>query len=167
MEQSSCKEKILSSIYAQINAFDNKASIAISVLGIAFALLIAFLNLDKSNIINKLTFYIIFSLLIAFTIFSIFSFVMVIRPRKRKLYKDKLYPNYYRDIVKMNKNKDLLKKQLKEWSANDALIVEQIQINADICYKKHKWFSVGLFSLVPTSAFTIAFTIILTLSFLA
>ena len=99
------KKEILNNLLSQINAFDSKASILVTAVGVVFALVSSFLldtNLSiwQNELAIEVTYKILFLifLLIAFTV--MFCMVMVILPRRRKD-DGKLYPNYYLDITKI------------------------------------------------------------------
>ena len=144
-------KELLNGVQLQIGSFDNKASLLLSIVGIVFALALTFLDVFHSEFFKLqsnvyiLLYKIIFCLFIFFTIATIFCFVMVIIPRVNKT--NKLYPNYYRDIAKMDKEE--LQNKIKEWKSSNDLIIDQISINAKICDKKHKWLKMGVFLLVP------------------
>lgn len=145
------KQKILDNIYLQISSFDNKANIFITVIGIVFALSLSFLdvfkdcNFAKSNCGVKIYYYICFMLFVLNIIFSIFSFVMVIVPRKYK--GKKVNANYYKHIAIMSIGD--LKKEINDYIKDEEQIINQIKINGDICNKKHNWVMAGLISLLP------------------
>lgn len=143
------KNNILNSIYAQISAFDNKASILISVIGIVFAISLNFLSIfqtesfTNSYISLKVWYYIFFFTFCLTSFLSILSFVMVIIPRSDKRAQNS--PNYYKNISSMSIeeiNNAIVGKE------NDYLI-KQIKINGDLCMKKHKWLMAGIYLLIP------------------
>ena len=144
-------KEILNGIQAQISSFDNKASILLSVVGIVFAIALSFLDVFHSDFfikqINcfKIGYYIVFGAFILSTAVSIFSFAMVVLPRKHK--PGTKYPNYYKDIVKMTKNE--LETTLKDYAEKSDLVLDQIKINSEICKKKHKWIFAGIILLIP------------------
>lgn len=140
------KKEILNNLLSQINAFDSKASILVTAVGVVFALVSSFLldtNLSiwQNELAIEVTYKILFLifLLIAFTV--MFCMVMVILPRRRKD-DGKLYPNYYLDITKIEKEK------LDE-AIRNIDIDGQIKINAMICTKKEIWFRRGILLLIP------------------
>ena len=167
-------KNILQNIYNQINSFDNKASILISVIGILFGLSFSFLNvLDKviSNE-NDLTLsiktgeYIIFSITYIYSIvnaiLSIFFALLVIIPRKHN--RGEKYINYYNDLKNMS-YEDFLKKG-DEFVFNNKKLFEQININSKICSKKHFYLKASIISLGPYAISIIAlvvFSIIFTI----
>ena len=114
------KKEILNNLLSQINAFDSKASILVTAVGVVFALVSSFLldtNLSiwQNELAIEVTYKILFLifLLIAFTV--MFCMMMVILPRRRK----------------------------------DDGIDGQIKINAMICTKKEIWFRRGILLLIP------------------
>ena len=140
------KNEILNNLLSQINAFDSKASILVTAVGVVFALVSSFLldtNLSiwQNELAIEVTYKILFLifLLIAFAV--MFCMVMVILPRRRKD-DGKLYPNYYLDITKIEKEK------LDE-AIRNIDIDGQIKINAMICTKKEIWFRRGILLLIP------------------
>ena len=154
-------KEILNGLQSQIVSFDNKASILLSVVGIIFALALSFLDVFHSGFFIekclrfKISYYILFGGFILATVISIFSFAMVILPRKHN--RKVKYPNYYKDIVKMTKND--LENALNDYSNKNDLILDQIMINAEISEKKHKWLFVGIISLVPFVLTIVALTV--------
>ena len=155
------KKEILNGLQSQIGSFDNKASILLSVVGIIFAIALSFLDVFHSDyfiekyLCFKIGYYTLFGVFILATVASIFSFAMVILPRKHN--REVKYPNYYKDIVKMTQ-KDL-ERALEDYSNKNDLILDQIMINAEISEKKHKWLFVGIISLVPFVLTIVALTI--------
>lgn len=145
------KQKILDNIYLQISSFDNKANIFITVIGIVFALSLSFLDVfNECNFINasyyvKIYYYICFMSFVVNIILSIFSFVMVIVPRK--YYGGNINANYYKHIAKMSVKE--LKNKINDYIKDEEQIINQIKINGDICNKKHNWVMAGMISLLP------------------
>ena len=144
------EENILDSIYSQISSFDNKASILVSIVGIVFALILNFLDVFSGESFNtietnvKITYYFLFILFCLVALLTIFSFIMVIFPRKHK---DAIHaPNYYRNIAQTDEEQ--YKQDLDKYLDTDD-IIKQIKINADICNKKHFWLKVGIILLIP------------------
>ena len=145
------EENILDSIYSQISSFDNKASILVSIVGIVFALILNFLDVFSGESFNtietnvKITYYFLFILFCLVALLTIFSFIMVIFPRKHK---DAIHaPNYYRNIAQTDEEQ--YKQDLDKYLDTDDIIIKQIKINADICNKKHFWLKVGIILLIP------------------
>ena len=156
------QKELLNEVQSQIASFDNKASILISVVGIIFALALSFLDVFHMDFFIEQSaffrgwYYGLFIAFIVATVFSILSFAMVILPRKHRAQAQ--FPNYYRDIVKMNSED--LKTAINKYVEEDALIIGQLKINSEICYKKHKWLCVGIISMIPFVLILIALTII-------
>lgn len=158
------RKELLSGVQAQIASFDNKASILISVVGIIFALALSFLDVFHMDFFMaqsacfKTWYHILFFTFITTTVFSLLSFAMVILPRKHKA-KTK-YPNYYNDIVKMSSEE--LKIAITKYTEEDAMIIEQLKINSEICNKKHRWLFSGILLMIPFVLLIIVLTIITT-----
>lgn len=140
------KKEILNNLLSQINAFDSKASILVTAVGVVFALVSSFLlgsNLyvwqNESSI--GIVYKILFLLFLLTSLAVMFCMVMVILPRRRKD-DGKLYPNYYLDITKIEKEK--LDEAIRKID-----IDSQIKINATICTKKEIWFRRGILLLIP------------------
>ncbi len=140
------KKEILNNLLSQINAFDSKASILVTAVGVVFALVSSFLlgsnlyvwqNESPIGIVYK----ILFLLFLLTSLAVMFCMVMVILPRRRKD-DGKLYPNYYLDITKIEKEK--LDEAIRKID-----IDSQIKINATICTKKEIWFRRGILLLIP------------------
>ena len=157
---SNCKE-ILDGIQAQIASFDNKASALLSVVGIVFALALSFLDVFHEDYFIeqakcfKIWYYILFIIFLVATFFSIFSFAMVIFPRKHR--SNIKHPNYYKDIIKMTTGE--LETKIGDYFKKNDLILSQIKINSGICEKKHKWTITGVLSLIPFVLSIIVLTI--------
>lgn len=157
------KQKILDNLYAQISSFDNKANIFITVIGIVFALSLSFLDVFrdcsfvKSSCGVKIYYYTCFILFIINIIFSIFSFVMVIVPRKYR--GKKVNANYYKHIAGMSIID--LKKEINDYIKDEEQIINQIKINGDICNKKHNWVMAGMISLLPCTIWLLNLIIII------
>ena len=140
------KKEILNNLLSQINAFDSKASILVTAVGVVFALVSSLLldsNLSvwQSESSIGIVYKVLFLLFLLISLIVMFCMVMVILPRRRKDDR-KLYPNYYLDITKIEKEK-----------LDDAIknidIDGQIKINAAICTKKEIWFRRGILLLIP------------------
>ncbi len=155
------KKEILNGVQNQIASFDQKASILLSVVGIIFAIALSFLDVFHTDHFTnqsdcfKIWYYVLFIIFIIVTAFSIFSFAMVILPRKHHV-KTK-YPNYYKDIVQMTEAE--LEEAISKYSEKSKLIIEQIKINSGICEKKHKWIFSGILTLIPFVSIIIVLTI--------
>lgn len=146
------KKEILNNILSQINAFDSKASILVTAVGVVFALVSSFL-LDSSLSVWQseasigIVYKVLFLLFLLTSLAVMFCMVMVILPRRRKD-DGKLYPNYYLDITKIEKEK--LDDAIKNIDVDG-----QIKINAAICTRKEIWFRRGILLLIPFSIFLI------------
>ena len=158
------KQDTLNGVQSQIGAFDNKASVLLSIVGIIFAFSLSFLDVFNEDYFAcktkcyKTTFSVLFILFVITTIASILCFIMVIIPRKHK--GDKLYPNYYRDIVKMNLDELDAKIKSTEKEDEENFILEQISINSKICMTKHIWLIIGIIFMLSFLAFITALTIL-------
>lgn len=156
------QKELLNGVQSQIASFDNKASILISVVGIIFALALSFLDVFHMDFFIaqstcfKGWYYLLFIAFIAVTVISILSFAMVILPRKHCT--QTLYPNYYRDIVKMSSED--LEIAINKYAEEDTLVLGQLKINSEICNKKHKWLCAGIISMIPFVLILIVLTII-------
>ncbi len=157
------KKEILNGIYNQISAFDNKAGLLISVVGIVFALSLDFLSLfNKSTFICcelyiKIICYILFAIYILSFVSVISCLVLVIIPRENK---DRTKSaNYYKDIVNMSS--DEYKKSLNDYINKDDTVVNQIIKNANICDRKHKWLKKGIVCLIPYAITMVIFIILI------
>lgn len=140
------KKEILNNLLSQINAFDSKASILVTAVGVVFALVSSFLlgsNLYvwQNESLIGIVYKILFLLFLLTSLAVMFCMVMVILPRRRKD-DGKLYPNYYLDITKIEKEK--LDEAIRKID-----IDSQIKINATICTKKEIWFRRGILLLIP------------------
>ena len=101
------KKEILNNLLSQINAFDSKASILVTAVGVVFALVSSFLldsNLSvwQSESSIGIAYKVLFLLFLLNSLTVMFCMVMVILPRRRKD-DGKLYANYYLDITKIEK----------------------------------------------------------------
>ena len=136
-------KEVLDNINKQISAFDTKASILIASVGVIFALISnLFFNQDlpiykSENVALLITYKVLFVIFFINSIAILFAMIMVVFPRRRKK-DDKLYANYYRDIVciKTNELNDKIRK---------LDIASQIKINAKICLNKEKWLRFGIY----------------------
>ena len=136
------KKEILSNLLSQINAFDSKASILVTAVGVVFALVSSFLlgsNLSgwQREYSIEIVYRVLFLLFLLTSLAVMFCMVMVILPRRRKD-DGKLYPNYYLDITKIEKEK--LDEAIRKIDIDG-----QIKINAMICTKKEIWFRRGFY----------------------
>ena len=147
------KKDILNNILAQINSFDSKASILVTAVGVVFALISSFLldtslPLLQNNASIVIVYKVLFLLFFLVSLSIMFCMIMVILPRRRKD-DGKLYPNYYRDITKIKKEK--LDETIKKLDLDG-----QIKINAIICVKKENWFRNVIKLLIPFATILIA-----------
>lgn len=140
------KKEILNNLLSQINAFDSKASILVTAVGMVFALVSSFLldsNLSvwQSASSIGIAYKVLFLLFFLNSLTVMFCMVMVILPRRRKG-DGKLYANYYLDITKIEKEN--LDEAIRKIDIDG-----QIKINAMICTKKEIWFRRGILLLIP------------------
>lgn len=154
--------EILSNIYSQISSFDSKAGIALSVIGIVYALLLDFTNiydvdcyLESTAENLKKIYNWLFPIFCTIGAISILFFIIVLFPRGHK--KGKTYINYYKDVSKMKDEE--YKERIKKGFTSDE-IDDQIKVNAKICNKKDIWLRLGFFSLIPL-AITLNWMVIL------
>jgi len=161
MDDNKYEKEILGIIYNQINSFDNKAGIILSVVGIASAFFISFLEIFTSTIFinavpNLKIAYIVFFILFVISAFEVVTcFILVVFPRASK--SSIKTPSYYKSIVKMN-IKDLAK-EIGQIDSNQQ-ILSQIKENAIICSKKHKCLLVGIISMIPYAALLLTLIIL-------
>lgn len=146
------KKEILNNLLSQINAFDSKASILVTAVGVVFALVSSFLldsnlSLWQSESSIEIVYKVLFLLFLLTSLAVMFCMVMVILPRRRKD-DGKLYPNYYLDITKIEKEK--LDEAIRKIDIDG-----QIKINAAICTKKEIWFRRGILLLIPFASILI------------
>lgn len=161
-------KEILNGIYAQINSFDSKAGILISVISILLAISLFLIDV-LNNILKKyiFPFSIIYGLFLLLSIATISFSVLVVIPRKcPKKYKniDKhRNVNYYIDLTNMTYN-DFVDNKI-EFYNNEETMFMQILVNAEICKRKHLFLKLAIFSMVPLAIFTIA-TVVFAMSFI-
>lgn len=155
-EKSTIEEnEILCNIKEQIAAFDNKANILITILGIIFALSFSAIDLFISNTYCWWV-YLFFSLYLLSLIVSISLSLCVIIPRERKKSKHPFNKSctYYGDL-----------KDMSEEEFNNACVVEthfeQIKTNANIAWRKHKFIKATIKSLIPVGVFFIILVILI------
>ena len=151
------KEKInenINIIKEQIDKFDNKANILITIVGIIFAISLSMLDVFRE--FESIT--ITYILLLIFTILYFISFgvemfflIMVIYPRRKKN-KDKKSLSYYLDVSKMTD--DEFNACLD--SKNCITEIDQLKINANICTRKHKFLVKAIWTLVPLFTFVLS-----------
>ena len=162
MEINNDKE-ILNDVQCQIGSFDAKATTLLSIVGIVFGLALSCVDVIHQDFFVKQCdsfkcwFIVLLIIFLVSTIFSIFCFVMAIVPRKNKT--NVLYPNYYKDINKMDESQ--LKSSIQNYNEKEDLIIGQIKINSSICYTKHKWLIAGICSFIPFVILLIVMTLLL------
>lgn len=151
---------ILSGVLNQINSFDNKASILITVMGIIFGLSLTFLerykDLEGCDCI-KFCFKLIYILYVFSSLLSIIFSLFVIFPRINKKQKP-VNVNYYIDLCGMDyKN---FKENSDDFFNNEETFFNQIKSNANVCKKKHKYLRISIFCMIPTSIFMVLLIIL-------
>lgn len=141
----------ISVIKEQIDNFDNKASILIAIASVVFTLSLNILDyVEKFRLAlpNNLAKYIAllacFSLYcVAFSLLIVFS-VLVIYPRKNRFGNQKS-AHYYMDVSQMSQN-EIACTIAQDNSNSD---IEQLQLTAKICAKKHKFIVCAIWTLIP------------------
>lgn len=169
MEPRNEKKDILNGVYAQIGSFDNKAGLLISVVGIVFGLSLNFFEvfsrcsfLCLENEFLKALCYIAFGLYCMSFIFAIVSFVLVIIPRSHNGQKNNV--NYYKDICNMTLED--FNNNFNDYCKNETIINNQIYLNSRICYKKHFFLKMGIYSLIPFGISMLFFIVVHSLVFI-
>ena len=144
-------KELLNGIYNQIASFDNKAAVLISIIGIVFALSFDALDIFKSITMMladlqtwRLISYIMLGIYCLSFVLSVIFFVLVIIPRSHK--SNYIHINYYKDIV--NTRKINFRRYFDEYIEDENVLINQIYINADICYKKHIFLKSGIYTLI-------------------
>ena len=164
-EEKKCKEfennkEILAGVLNQINSFDNKANVLITVIGIIFGLSLTFLERYetlKDLECIRITFKIFYLLYVISSLASITASIIVILPRTNKKQK-KNNVNYYMDLCEMKY--DDFKINCNDFFNKNEVFFNQIQTNARICKRKHKWLRISIFCMIPTAIFLIILLII-------
>lgn len=146
----------LSSIQQQIEKFDNKANILISVIGIIFAISLSMLEVFSGIKETDKCKY-IWLLVISILYFASFAFEMIfllaiIYPRKKKD-KTKIAVGYYLDSA--NLTNDEIKQYLTIDNTENE-ILNQISTNAKICRRKHIFTKLAIWTLIPLFLFMFA-----------
>lgn len=147
-------KEILNGILAQINSFDSKAGILISVIGIIFGLSLTLLNNFKEykDCLPKLTaFAIVYLLFVISSLIAIVFSVLVILPRESKEMKNNV--NYYMDPCEMDNCS--FKSNSKAFYSDGSIFFNQIKTNAKICKKKHKFLRRSIMSMIPCGVFVL------------
>lgn len=148
-------KEILNGVLAQINSFDAKAGILISVIGIVFGLSLTLLNNFKEyeDCKCKLTvFAVVYLLFVISSLITIIFSVLVIFPRESKEKKNNV--NYYMDLCEMDYPN--FKKNSDAFYSDESIFFNQIQTNAKICKKKHKFLRLSIISMIPCGVFVLA-----------
>ena len=139
-------KRILEGVLNQINSFDSKAGILISIMSIVFGLSLTLLDFLKTNELGSckyIVFSIVYLLFVISIIASIILSVLVIIPRGRPKNAERNNINYYMDLSEMEY--DEFKDNRKKFNdINDLAFFNQIKTNALICTKKHKFLKFSL-----------------------
>ena len=149
----------------QIAAFDQKAGIMLTTIGIMFALITYFCGIFVSEAFKTgeavfKWFYITFFILFCISaVFALACFTLVIVPRRKpKKHNSDLnaqkHINYYYDgaSLKLNEFKELL----DNYVADESVLIQQIINNDKICKRKHLFLIFGIFALIPFVVFKFA-----------
>lgn len=156
-------KEILNGILAQINSFDSKAGILISVIGIVFGLSLTLLSNFKEykDCLPKLTaFATVYLLFVISSLIAIVFSVLVILPRESKEKKNNV--NYYMDLCEMDDCS--FKSNSKAFHSDESIFFNQIKTNAKICKKKHKFLRCSIMSMIPCGVFVLVL-IVMTIFF--
>ena len=148
-------KEILSGILTQINSFDSKAGILISVIGIIFGLSLTLLSNFKEykDYLSKLViFAVIYLLFIISSLIAIFFSVLVILPRESKEKKNNV--NYYMDLCEMDYEN--FRDNSEAFYSDESIFFNQIKTNAKICKNKHKFLKRSILSMIPCGVFVLA-----------
>lgn len=141
-------------IKEQIDKFDNKANILITIVGIIFAISLSVLDIFRvfKSITASYILLLIFTSLyfISFGLEMIFL-IMVIYPRQKKN-KDKKSLSYYLDVSTMTDEEIRTCLESKDCSSE----IDQLKNNANICSRKHKLLVKAIWTLIPLFVFVIA-----------
>lgn len=146
-------KRILEGVLNQINSFDSKAGILISIMSIVFGLsltLLEFLKSDELSSCQYIAFSIFYFAFMVSMIISIFFSVLVIIPRERKKNASKDNINYYMDLSEMEFN-DFIENSKKFSNIDDRTFFNQIKTNANICTRKHKFLRLSIFAMIPAA----------------
>lgn len=144
----------ITSMQEQINKFDNKANILITIVGIIFALSLGILDtfnqFDKNSMTCEMQEKYIWLLILSALYFVSFAIeltflIIVIFPRKKKDGKASI--NYYMDAANMNQEE--IRALLDNDDEENASAVDQILVNAKICKSKHKNLVIAIWCLIP------------------
>lgn len=143
----------LDSVKMQILAFDNKASIIVSILGIVFGLSFTAIDLIGDSIISK----ILYLLLLLFLITGIILSILVIIPRRKKEQSTFHSHTYYLDLNKIG-DFDNYEKAVNTKTESE---FEQVLANSRICTYKHILLKASIVSLIPTGIAFISLAVII------
>lgn len=158
------KKEILESLKIQIDYFDHKSEILLTVVGVFIGLSLVILTtfFDKYNPDKKilpLYFFVLSICYIASAVSVMVLSFMVIYPRKKK--NDYFDVNYYLDI---SKEEDKFREEIENFHEESDYLTRQIIENAEICSKKHHLFVASIWLLIPFGLFFIG--ILICLSFI-
>lgn len=148
-------KEILNGVLAQINSFDTKAGILISVIGIVFGLSLTLLSNFKEYECCKpklISFAVVYLLFVISSLITITFSVLVILPRASK--ENKINVNYYMDLCEMDYPN--FKDNSMAFYSDESIFFNQIQTNAKICKKKHKFLRLSIISMIPCGVFVLA-----------
>lgn len=151
------KEKVnenIGIIKEQIDKFDNKANILITIVGIIFAISLSMLDIFREfeAITTSYILLLVFTALYFISLcLDMFFLIMVIYPRKKKN-KDKKSISYYIDVSMMTDDEILA-----HFGNEDCISeIDQLKINANICTRKHKYLIKAIWTLIPLFVFVLA-----------
>ncbi|MCL2522609.1 MAG: DUF5706 domain-containing protein [Erysipelotrichales bacterium] len=149
IDYNECKEHTLGKLLAQISAFDQKAGILISVLGIVFALSFTLIDvINNKDIEVRTILYAFFMLFLASLMFSLSTSILVIYPRKRKNKAAEKSFTYYMDLINISDAEFN-----KRCESKNGFLIEQINENARICRVKHLFVKLSIFGLIFVALF--------------
>ena len=158
-------QRILDGVQSQISAFDSKAGILISVIGIVFALSLSMLDVFP-NLTNVTIQYVVLAVTYGLSLLcelaAIFCSIMVVFPRSHKEIKP-CNVNYYMDLSQMDY--EAFKTAKSNFFSREETIFRQIETNAKIAKRKHYWLKASIICLIPL-AITLITSIIMALVFL-
>lgn len=149
MNQDKIDLLLLNEIKTQINRFDSKASILLTISGVLLGMSFGWIKLFKTDLNHSIRpieyclsiFTICYILLL---VFSICLFIMTILPRKRPKKMKQTETNnsiwYYEDLSKMEL--EIIKVELSKIDKID--LTEQIKINSIIANKKYTFLIWGI-----------------------
>ncbi|MDE7083154.1 MAG: hypothetical protein K2O89_05555 [Clostridia bacterium] len=144
----------LKTIKEQITKFDEKANSLIAIIGIIFAISTCMLDVfdriltaeQTPELHTKYILLVIFAVTYFLSFFLTITFlILVILPRKKKDYHN-ISLSYYMDVANLNKE-EIIKLINKDETIET--IAEQLIVNSKICKRKHKFFVISIYSLIP------------------